>query len=301
MRRFILPAIAVILIVLYYLPLFTTTNETGSFLLSYDKQVQTLVVKKGNDSFSYEKKGGQWTMTSPYEWRAESSAIKNLLEKLHETKLENLITEDEEKLGDYNLKNPETVIEVKYNQGGAEKILVGKRGPRYSLVYVSKGGKKGVYLVSANFMELLPNRRNDFRDRTIADLPEAKIEEIRWEEGEDSFHLIHKKEGWLIVGGDRRETPDPEDLKRYLGRFTPLVGNGFPEGNKLPEKAEKKGMLSIKAGDTMELPLYGKDNKWFLLKGGVPYEISGYLKGELFRKVKKKEEKPVSTQGEKKP
>ncbi|RMG02423.1 MAG: DUF4340 domain-containing protein [Nitrospirae bacterium] len=300
MRRFILPAIAVILIILYYLPLFTTTHEAGSFLLSSDKKINALYVKKGDDSFRYEKKDGQWMMTSPYKWRADSSVIKRLLQKLHETKLENLITEDQEKFGDFNLKSPETVIEVRYDQGGAEKLLVGKRGPRYSLIYVSKDDNKGVYLVSANFMELLPNRRNDFRDRTIADLPEAKIEEIRWEEGKESFHLIHNKEGWLIVDGERKETPEPEDLKRYLGRFAPLAGNGFPEGNKLPEKAEKKGLLTIKAGDTIELPLYGKDNKWFLLKGGVPYEISGYLKGELFRKVKKKEEKPTSTETEKK-
>jgi len=263
-------------------------------LLGENAEVKAIEVKRGEALFRYESTGDLWEMKAPYEWRADSTSIKRLLDRLRETRLENVITTDEKSYAGYKLKEPETVIELSMAGGKKEKILAGKRGPRYSLIYIRKEGDNRVYLVSSSFMEALPNRRNDFRDRTIVSISEDRIEEVLWKEADRSFHLQRRDDGWYIIKPDREEKASSGDVQDYLGRFSSLVGSGFPEGNRLPDGAEEKGYLRIMGTEEVKLPLYKHKEDWFLLKDGVPYQIGTYLKEQIFRTVapEKTREKP---------
>jgi len=282
MKRFILPAIALSLVALYFISIMTEEGPQKKALLGPDASVVEIEVKKGAEVYGFKKEGGVWKMYRPVQWKADGARIEQLITRLKETILENPITDKEERYKDYGVGGEGDYIKA-VSAGGREfTIYKGKRGPRYSFIYVRRKDDAVVYLVNSRFADLLPRNRDDFRDKTVVSVPRDDIKEVRWESEGKSFAVSRRKDGWYA---GERKLPD-EKVNPYIARISGITATGFPKDDRLPQDAEPAGRLYINAGkEEITLDLYEKDGGYFFVRDGVPYRIAASLKKDIFKDI----------------
>jgi len=282
MKRYALPAIALSLVALYIVSLLTEETTERRVFLQPDASVVELEIKNGDEVYGFKKEGGLWKMSRPVRWKANGRLIEELIGRLKETVLENPITDKEERYNDYGVGAEADYIKAVTAGGGVFTLYKGRRGPKYSLVYVRSKDDAFVYLVKSRFADSLPRGRDDFRDKTVVSLPQDEIREVRWESGEKSFALTRKDDGWYA--GERKLST--EEVSAYLARISTITAIGFPEDDRLPEDAEPAGRLYIDAGKEITLDLYKKGGEYFFVRDGVPYRIAVSLKNNIFKEIK---------------
>jgi len=287
-KRYILPAIALLLMLIYFIPYLTGGSAGPAYLVSIKKDtVRKLVIKRSSKEIEIQRQGSHWQIVRPIKWRADETRVSRILEGLSETLLETPVTSKKSDYEKYNIGDKGDFIEVSDGKN-TERVYLGKRGARYQLMYVRPANDKRVYLVQARFADWLPENVNKIRDRTIIKVPAESITQVLWKDEKKGFSIIKKPDGWFggkDVGNESRRL-DSRKVKDYLEQFSSLQGSGFLPDDKLPEKAKKVGFLKITASGTYELELYKneKDSSYFLVKDRVPYRISSYIKERIFKK-----------------
>jgi len=278
-KSYILPFTALIIIVLYFTPLVFNKEKEQTILFPGIK-VKEIELKKGEKKFYFQNKKNGWYMIKPIKWKAEENKINKLINKLKHTKLENPITDDKNKYKDYQVTNSGDYIKIK-GLSKEIKVFIGKRGPRYSLIYVRIEGDNNIYLVDSSFANYISQKSDDFRDKTILKIDIEKIKKVRWKEEDKSFSMEKKEDGWY-VGKNKLEN---EKVRTYLATISLITAIGFPEQNKLPEGAEEKGEIIITTDKDFILKLYKKGEKFYILQDNIAYIISKFKKEEIFKEI----------------
>lgn len=104
-------------------------------------EIDRLVLKAGaKPEFTFEKKGGQWTMTGPHRADANEANIKSLLDNLSALKVSEVINPDPEQRARYGL-TPEKAVHVVASRGEttALEVWFGEDGSRGQMAEVGKG------------------------------------------------------------------------------------------------------------------------------------------------------------------
>lgn len=289
MKRYSLPIIAIILVVLYFAPSVFESKERGDLLLTDSSKLKGITVKKGTERIEIVKEDGRWWITKPKRYRADTSKVEDLIAALSETLLENPVTDDPGKYSTYRVDKDADYIEL--HMGDATKrIYTGKRGPRYSLVYIRPEGDKRVYLVRSRFVDRMPRGVADFRDKTIWAMRADSIKEVQWQKGKKYLHILKKDGRWQRIEKDKKKTSiDEQVVKDYLQGISSLHASGFLPEDRLPDDAIEEGYIKvIEEGREHTLKLYKKKDaeEYYLLKEDIPYRISRYTKDALFKDLK---------------
>ena len=288
MKRYILPAIALLLMLIYFIPYITGGSAGPAYLVSIKKDaVKKLIIKRSSKEIEIERQGSHWQILRPIKWRADETRVSRILEALSGTLLETPVTSKKSDYEKYNIGDKGDFIEVSDGKN-TERVYLGKRGARYQLMYVRPAEDKHVYLVQARFADWLPENVNKIRDRTILKEPKADIKRVSWKTDKDGYSIVRRADGWFggKKEGTEKERLDEKKVKEYLEVFSDLKATGFLIDDKLPKKAHKIGILKISGSKDYILELYKneKDSGYFLLKDSVPFKISSYTKERIFKK-----------------
>ncbi len=286
MRRYILPAIALILMALYFLPyLFGGSKAPGSLLAMEIDSIKEMLIKKKGVEIELKREHGQWQIVRPIKWRADSARVRRILEGLNEATLDTPVTSRKEDFPKYKISEEGDYLAVS-DGNKTERIYIGKRGARYQLIYVRPEREKRVYLVKASFADWLPDDVNTIRDKTLVSLSPEGISHVFWNTGDSSYSVVKKGKHWYggSTEGKESERLSEEKIRAYLEQFSSLEATGFAKDDRLPEKAVKTGLLRIIADKTYSFELYKKDSQFYLVKDSVPYRISEYIKNRIFKK-----------------
>lgn len=286
MKRYSLPIIAVVLVIVYFAPALFENKDKGNLLLSNPSMVKKISVKKGTERIDIVKEGSQWWIIGSKKYKADNSKVEDLLSALSETILENPVTDDTEKYSTYRVDKDADYLEL--HMGSEKKrIYTGKRGPRYSLVYIRPDGDDTVYLVRGRFVDLMPRGVADFRDKTIWALRADSIKEVQWQDGDRHFHIRKKDGRWQRIGRDKKEISiDEKMVKDYLQGISSLHATGFLPEDRMPDDAIEEGYIKVlEEGKGHTLKLYKKKEgeEYYLLKEDMTYRISKYIKEALFK------------------
>ena len=282
MKRFILPITALLLAILYFFPYLTGGNKNTAFLITLKpEEIEKVYIKREGSEYEFIKENNHWKMIKPIQWKADETKIKRLLEAMKETVLETPVSDKDYQR--YNIKDNGDFIQV-YSKQKAQKILIGKRGARYSLIYIKPQNDRNVYLVRARFVDRMPAGENDFRDRTIFQTDPSRIKAIYWKEGNKTFLITRGADGWY-VGNKKENKINSQALKEYLDTISNIDATGFLKNDRLPEGAKKIGFLSIKADRETKIHLYKKDSEFYLQISDRAFRISSFLKERLFKKL----------------
>ncbi len=285
MKRYLLPVIAVILMVLYFLPYLSGKNKKTLHLISLKPdEINSIVIKKEGTEYEFRKENTHWKMLKPIKWKADEEKIKRLLEALRETILETPVSDKDYQK--FNIKDDGNFIQVSNGQT-TQTVFIGKRGARYSLIYVKPEKDKRVYLVRARFADRLPAGENDFRDRSIFKTDPARIKAVFWKEGDKTYSLVRREDGWYggKTRGKENTKVDSKKVKEYIDRVSDIEATGFLKDDKLPENAKKIGFIIITADRETTIELYKKENDFFLFNSGQAFRITSFVKDRLFREL----------------
>jgi hypothetical protein len=267
--------------ILYFLPLLFKDSSQKARLLDAQASIKEIELKKGKEIYRFKKQGDSWQMITPINWKAKTSKIEELIRRLKKTILENPITENKERYGEYGVEEDSDYVKIVKDNHKEITLYTGKRGPRYSLIYIRKKHEDTVYLVNASFYDALPSDRDDFRDKTILSIPVTTIKEIRWELKDKKFSMTKRQDGWF---SNEKKLSD-DKVRDYLQRVSNITAMGFPEDDKLPEDAELAGKIFIKSTKDYTLVLYKRGDEYYILKDSTAFKISSYIKDDLFREI----------------
>jgi hypothetical protein len=171
-----------------------------------------------NGSFSVERKGGEWFLTKPVQWRANANAVARILSDLefmeHFTSFDvAAVVKNGQSLADYGLATPK--ITVTFNSGGVDTngrgavsttIGIGEMTKVGQRLYVLSPDKKRIHVVGREIADSLSMSLEQLRSDTVLTIPVYEARAINIQAAPPTgVHVVLQNDGskWSF------ETPIP--------------------------------------------------------------------------------------------
>jgi Domain of unknown function (DUF4340) len=130
------------------------------------KDVEEIVVKKGDATLHLKKAGDAWSLAAPVAAPADRAAVEGLATSLATLRIEREIDANPSKPADFGLAPP--AAEVMFKAKGQERgVKLGSKNPTGIWVYAQEAGKPAVLLVPDGLLRDTQKSPSDFRDRTL--------------------------------------------------------------------------------------------------------------------------------------
>jgi hypothetical protein len=158
----------------------------------------------------------EWAIKSPVETGAEKMAVDSVITVLKDSKQEEVVWDNLEKLNEYNLDDPEYAVYFSYEGDDVERgIEFGIESLDKKKVFAKVLGKEKIFSVPVSLRENLKKGLFDLRDKRIAPYEGDDIVGISYLSGIDSFILEKEGEDWYFL---------PDKLKASNARVDMLSG-----------------------------------------------------------------------------
>jgi hypothetical protein len=144
------------------------------------KDVDEIVVRKGDRTLHLKKAGDAWSLTAPVAAPADRQAVESLTTSLATLRVERQIEANPQKPADFGLAPP--AVEITFKAKGEERgVKLGAKNPTGIWVYAQEAGKPAVFLVPEGLLRDAQKPPSDFRDRTLVafERKDVKAVEVR--------------------------------------------------------------------------------------------------------------------------
>jgi len=140
--------------------------------------VTRVELTRTNLAVQAEFQAGQWRLTQPLSYPANSLLLKTLLDVCARLRPQLIIPAEQVKsLADFGLDPPQATL--RFHQGDAPvELRIGARTPVNHQLYVQVAGTPHVAVTDANLLEFLPQTADDWRDRQLLSLAGVKFDRI---------------------------------------------------------------------------------------------------------------------------
>ena len=176
---------------------------------------------RSNVTVRAEFDAGQWRLTAPLNYPANSLLLKTLLEVCAHRRPQLVIPSAQAgSPADFGLSPPQATLV--FHQGGAPlELRIGSRAPVGSQLYVQVGGTGHIAVTDAALGEFLPRIADDWRDRSLLALGNVKFDRLRVRTGARDLTLQRDATNrlWRITlptPPKRADTPRIEELLTAL-------------------------------------------------------------------------------------
>ncbi len=225
-------------------------------------------ITQETESFTVERRGEDWLITSPGEYTAESSWKSAVVEKLEGLKISRVASDKKEKHSNFEVD--EKGIRVKAFAKGQEvlSVIVGKQTPDYRGTFIRLPDSERVLVVEGAFASSFKKKVKDWRNKFVYDLPKEEFNYIEFaaasskyafekkeievkqaaKEGEEAVAPV-KETVWKLVG-DEKFSVDKTRLESTLNTFAKL---------RWAEVEDKPKELAFYGLDTADVKVSAKD------------------------------------------
>ncbi len=169
-------------------------------ILAFDKaQVMGLGLKNKSNTFMMNKEMGFWTLSKPFETRAEESKVDQIINQLSSNKAKKFVDESPASLRLYGLDSPHYRIDLFLGADMAKKTLyIGDSvGETY---YAKDESRKPVFTIDSSFVHDLDVTMFDLRYKKLTDVTASQIHKFKLTYT-DSIIVCQKDSSgsWMIV------------------------------------------------------------------------------------------------------
>lgn len=207
---------------------------------------------------------GRWRLVQPLQAPADAAAIAGLLGALGAADIQRALEKKPapEDLKNFGLTPPAAKVSLTLKNGlTLPQLLVGGKAPMGDSAYVQRGGDPGVYLTGGALAAALEKEPNDFRDRTILQLPAEPAARLEIQTAGKILALAKDdKEQWTLAPAGRPAKADA--VYKYIGALTTLRARAFIDDRVDPKRygldrpavrislgaKDGKGLAAIEAG-----------------------------------------------------
>ncbi len=179
---------------------------------------------RSNTTVRAEFAAGQWRLTAPLSYPADSLLIGALLDICSSRRPQLVIPAAQVKSpADFGLQPPQAT--VLFHQGGTPiELRIGARTPVNDQIYLQVAGSDAIAIADANLLGYLPQTADAWRDRTLLPLASVKFDRLRVRTGARDLLLQRDATNrlWRIAlptPPKRANTPLIEELLAKLGQW----------------------------------------------------------------------------------
>jgi hypothetical protein len=261
-NTFTLIGLLVVLLAVAYLvmqkPGEQSSSGVGTLLLQIDSvSVDKLELRSSTSYIVLEKRGVEWFLKEPVDYRADQTSIGTLIHDVKNLEVKNVVSNKPEKFPVFQVDTTSGTLFTIYEKGiKKESILVGKIGASYSDLYVRRLPSNDVDAVDASIQYQINRGAKEWRDKTILSVPKENIKEIKYQYGDTTFTLAYQDSVWKI-GKDEVKTGD---VNGVLGSLSNVQADDFIDTTLNP--APKINALVSYAGNQLRFSFLKAQNKY---------------------------------------
>lgn len=206
-------------------------------------------IRKGDTTSVFERIGGQWELTQPLSYRANQDALTNLLKKLAELELGEVISANPDKFPTFQVDDSSGVLVKAYGRGEipAISVILGKISSDFQHCYLRFPQRDEVYMVRGVSRYMADRKVDDWRGKTILSFDKEKVVELAYHYPKTKFSLM-KEEGKWMLG---KEEADSAKVTQVLSLLSDFKADGFKDGGELKPQLT----LVVKLEDATEKKL----------------------------------------------
>jgi hypothetical protein len=200
-----------------------STQDVQEKLFEADSaRIDKIEISKKEGSVTIEKINGQWQVTKPITYPADTNAITPILSNLMRFRVESIISTNPEKFPNYLDSANNTQVTVFQEGKELGSFVLGKYAVSYDNTYIKIPGEEKIFLAanltSANFNKAL----KDFRNKHIFSIPILSMNKIEFKSIDsnmvDYACLRDSATNRWFIGNDSISQP-------YIDGFLNLMSN----------------------------------------------------------------------------
>ncbi|HEY6950916.1 MAG TPA: DUF4340 domain-containing protein [Bacteroidota bacterium] len=265
-----LVALLAVLLVIAYLVMQRSgersTSGAGALLVHIDSvAVDRLEIQSPKSRLVLEKRGVDWYMKEPIDYRADQTAVANLIHDAKTLEIKSVVSN---KPGKFPVFQVDTISGTRftvYEKGSkAAELIIGKVGGAYTDLYVRKLSSDDVNAVDPPISYQMNRAAKDWRDKTIITTAKESIKEIKYQYGDTTFTLAYKDSVW-VVGNNTVKT---EDVNGVLSTLSNFQADDFIDSTISP--APKISALISYAGNQLRFSYLKPQNKYAVQSSNSP-------------------------------
>ena len=258
--------------------------DNSQYLVNFDSvAVDKIEIKSPASTVTFEKKGAEWFLAEPVEYRANQSNVTSLIHQSKNLAVKEVVSSNPEKRSIFRVDSAGTLVKIFQNGQEHAAFIVGKPGQNYSETYVRKDQSNDVVIVNGSLTFAFNKAVKDWRDKTILNLPKESIKAISYQYAGESFSLSLHDTVWMI--GDRNLKAG--DVASLLTSLSNIEADDFVDSILTPAP---KISATVSVGDVQIRFSEAKDKylaqtstspQWFELQGWRAKQILKHKKDML--------------------
>ena len=218
-QTWILIGLVVILLVIFLASRTRTpVKRVADYFVKIDSaMVQKVEIHHDTVDVVLEKKGDEWWVAKPIEYPANPRFGEDLAGKVSDLKIENLITEQPDKQGLFEVTDSAGITVTVHTSGKTPVTFVmGKISEAYRHTYMRMVDSDKIYLIKGVYKSYFTRRVKDWRDKTIAKYEREDFRAFVLEYPDKTMELAYADTAWVAKIGNEVFVPKQNIVDRLV-------------------------------------------------------------------------------------
>ena len=285
-------------------------DKTVLSFVSTDVKKITISGPEKNIVLAYTNTG--WTLEQPAAYTVEAAAVLNYLSTLQGLRAEDFIEQPLLEMSDFGLDPAQLTVALQFGEDTTQTISLGdEKASAGTQRYVKRDDEETLYLVREGILKDLSKVANYFRDKTVASMPEEKIEkvEVKRQDGGD-FTITRGAENKWKIDTTQEGTLKAATLSQFIADLRELRGFEIAADN--PDDLSTYGLdtpaltliASDEDGERLSTVLLGQttvdgtEKRFAIQEGGkTVFTLRDYVFSQLNKKPTDFWEQPEEEEG----
>ncbi len=309
-RSLLIPLIILVALLVLYVIINSArdvTSKPEQFVAVDTTHIDGFTITNSKAVIDLRRSGAGWRIAEPIDYPAESRYVSDLLKKIGEMQVENLVTRDADKDSTYGLDTAGVDVAV-YSKG--EEIAhftVGKAAENFRHTYCRKVGDDRIYRVKGTFTSQLGRQQKDWRDKKILELDRDMINRIDFEYPRETFSLVKADTVWTLEIGSESRPVEERVISQTVSIVSRFRTFDFVDGDSARALDFSNPDLTFTVGTDVEdtykfslIPEDEEENRYLVKKEGLENTLFVIYKGTANSIMKHPDDyKPVEKDSDK--
>ena len=188
-------------------------------------------VRGGGDTFTMEKRGNVWLITSPIETQTDSSQLDQLLTGVAEGHILEKVAEMDDR-SRFGLDPAEWEFEFYTSASGSpQKLSVGKLSPTGKVLYVTSSRHDSVVSIDSGFGYKVQKSIYFLREKRLFDADSGDIVKLEFLRGNHRIVVEKTESGQWELVEPYKTMADSEKIEKIIRKTVYIRAESFPKGS----------------------------------------------------------------------
>lgn len=177
----------------------SSSSASTGFMYTIDSLlIDKIEIKTTNASVVLEKRGVEWFVAQPINYKADQSNVGNIINQVKNLEIKSIVSNKPEKHVIFQVDNAGTQLFLYEKNTEKAAFILGKMGPTYTESYARKINSDEVLLIQGAQSYMFNRQVKDWRDKTIFTTQKENLRQIQYRYGDTLFALTFQDSAWFV-------------------------------------------------------------------------------------------------------